>query len=394
MNTLSPHLKVILGFSIVMAAAGLLALCSLYLIWDLGEQAKRWVAIGADQSLLQGAVQSAIWKVMGIGFVGTVLSLFAMFFVRRIFSSTLSGIAQSLQKSSQLVLIDAEHLANSSQGLADGASKQAASLEETSSSLEEMASMIERNTSHAKKANVLTGKARNAAEQGARDMGVMSEAMHGIKSSSDEVAEIIKTIDEIAFQTNILALNAAVEAARAGESGAGFAVVADEVRSLAQRSAKAASETTSKIENAIAKTRQGVELTDRVMASLVSIVEVNREVDSIAAQVAEASSQQYDGIGQLRNSVFEIDSVTQQNAAAAEETASATQGLRHQAKIVSTAVGELQGLVSGSGPRFDGIATGSAKRMGSRLSATQRSGAGDVAVSSAGDDLWADFSRD
>ncbi len=352
MKSLSPNLKVILGFAIVMAAAGVLALTAVYLISDLGTQMQRWLEGGAGQVAIDEAVRGAIYKILVIGFWGTLVSVSAMLYVRRIFSSTLSSIAATLQSSSRLVLNDAEHIAYSSQGLAEGASKQAASLEETSSSLEEMASMIDKNTAHAKQANALTGQAREAADQGARDMKVMSEAMLGIKESSDAVAEIIKTIDEIAFQTNILALNAAVEAARAGESGAGFAVVADEVRSLAQRSAKAASETTSKIENAIAKTEQGVELTGRVMKSLDAIVEVNREVDSLAGQVAEASSQQFDGIGQLRNSVFEIDDVTQQNAAVAEETASATQGLRYQANIVSAAVEELLQLIS-SGTRVE-----------------------------------------
>lgn len=374
MNSLSPNLKVIFGFAIVMAAAGVLAAAALFLLNDIGAQAQHWIENGEGVEVVAEAVESATYKLIAIGAGGTLVSLLAMLYVRGIFSSTLRGIANKLQSSSKLVLDDAEHIANSSQGLAEGASKQAASLEETSSALEEMASMIEKNTAHAKQANALTGDARDAADQGAQDMKVMSEAMIGIKESSDEVAEIIKTIDEIAFQTNILALNAAVEAARAGESGAGFAVVADEVRSLAQRSARAASETTSKIENAIAKTEQGVELTERVMKSLTAIVEVNHEVDSLAAQVAEASGQQFDGIGQLRNSVFEIDDVTQQNAAVAEETASATQGLRYQANIVSLAVGDLQRLISGganseAAPRIAAAPVGdqfSSPAMGSR----------------------------
>jgi methyl-accepting chemotaxis protein len=118
----------------------------------------------------------------------------------------------------------------------------------------------------------LAKQARQAAERGADDMQAMSQAMQGIKTSSDDIAKIIKTIDEIAFQTNILALNAAVEAARAGEAGMGFAVVADEVRSLAQRSAQAAKETAAKIEGAIAKTTQGVEINVKVAQALHDIV--------------------------------------------------------------------------------------------------------------------------
>ena len=152
----------------------------------------------------------------------------------------------------------AGQVSSASQSLAEGASEQAASLEETSSSLEEMSSMTKRNAENAQKANELAKQARAAADTGVGDMQAMNAAMDAIKASSDDIAKIIKTIDEIAFQTNILALNAAVEAARAGEAGMGFAVVADEVRNLAQRSAQAAKETAAKIEGAVSKTAQGV----------------------------------------------------------------------------------------------------------------------------------------
>ena len=145
----------------------------------------------------------------------------------------------------------------SSQSLAEGASEQAASLEETSASLEEMSSMTRHNAENAQKANELAKQARSAADKGVADMQAMNAAMEAIKNSSDDIAKIIKTIDEIAFQTNILALNAAVEAARAGEAGMGFAVVADEVRNLAQRSAQAAKETAGQIEGAISQDGAG-----------------------------------------------------------------------------------------------------------------------------------------
>ena len=131
-----------------------------------------------------------------------------------------------------------------------------------------MSTMTKRNAENAQKANDLAKQARTAADKGAGDMQAMTAAMEAIKVSSDDIAKIIKTIDEIAFQTNILALNAAVEAARAGEAGMGFAVVADEVRNLAQRSAQAAKETAAKIEGAIAKTAQGVEISGKVAKTL------------------------------------------------------------------------------------------------------------------------------
>ena len=155
-------------------------------------------------------------------------------------------------------------------------------------------------------------------------MQTMAVAMNDIKGSSDEVAKIIKTIDEIAFQTNILALNAAVEAARAGEAGMGFAVVADEVRNLAQRAAPAAKETSGKIETAVTKTTQGVQISAKVAQSLQEIVAKVRQVDELAAEVAAASREQSQGIEQVNTAVTQMDKVTQSSAATAEESASAS----------------------------------------------------------------------
>jgi len=173
--------------------------------------------------------------------------------------AALSRQVRELNDGSAQVDRAAQQVSSASQTLAEGSGEQAASIEETSSSLEEMASMTKRNAENAKKSNELAGEARAAADRGAADMQAMNQAMEAIKGSSDDIAKIIKTIDEIAFQTNILALNAAVEAARAGEAGMGFAVVAEEVRNLAQRSAQAAKETAAKIEGAITKTAQGVD---------------------------------------------------------------------------------------------------------------------------------------
>jgi methyl-accepting chemotaxis protein len=178
-------------------------------------------------------------------------------------------------------------------------------------------------------------------------MQAMSTAMQTIKSSSDEVAKIIKTIDEIAFQTNILALNAAVEAARAGEAGMGFAVVADEVRNLAQRSAQAAKETAAKIEGAISSTTQGVGISSKVGEALDVIVNRVRQVDELVAEVASASKEQTAGITQINAAVGQMDKVTQSNAASAEECAAAAEELNAQAESMKSAVAELTKLVSG-----------------------------------------------
>jgi methyl-accepting chemotaxis protein len=171
--------------------------------------------------------------------------------------------------------------------------------------------------------------------------------MTAIKVSSDDIAKIIKTIDEIAFQTNILALNAAVEAARAGEAGMGFAVVADEVRNLAQRCAQAAKETAGKIEGAITKTGQGVEITTKVADALNEIVTKVRQVDELVTEVAGASREQTDGIAQINVAVGQMDKVTQSNAATAEESAAAAEELNSQAEVMKQSVAELLQLVGG-----------------------------------------------
>jgi methyl-accepting chemotaxis protein len=179
-------------------------------------------------------------------------------------------------------------------------------------------------------------------------MQAMNTAMEAIKVSSDDIAKIIKTIDEIAFQTNILALNAAVEAARAGEAGMGFAVVADEVRNLAQRSAQAAKETAGKIEGAIAKTGQGVDISSKVAKTLNEIVTKARQVDELVAEVASASREQTQGITQINTAVGQMDKVTQSNAANAEESAAAAEELNAQASVMKESVTELLKLVGGA----------------------------------------------
>jgi len=262
-------------------------------------------------------------------------------------SNRLEGGIRSLNESSDKVALAAGQITSSSQTLASGASQQAASLEETGASLEEMASMTKRNAENAQAAKNLASQTRTAAEAGAGDMRAMSEAMGAIKTAADNIAKIIKTIDEIAFQTNILALNAAVEAARAGESGMGFAVVADEVRSLAQRSAQAARETAAKIQDSIAKSDHGVRLNAKVAQELAEIVEKTRQVDALVAEIALASSEQSQGISSVNQAVGQMDKVTQQNAASAEESAAAATELDMQAGVLRGAVDQLIHLVRG-----------------------------------------------
>jgi len=284
--------------------------------------------------------------------LGTFLAatLLGWLITRRI-NRTLQQMAGSLDDASSQVAAAAGQVSASSQSLAEGSSEQAASLEETSSSLEELSSMTKRNADSAQSAKHLSGETRAAAETGNNDMTEMRTAMDAIKSSSSDIAKIIKTIDEIAFQTNILALNAAVEAARAGEAGAGFAVVAEEVRALAQRSAAASKETAAKIEDSITKSDHGATVSAKVAASLGIIVEKARKVDELVAGIASASQEQNSGIGQINAAVGQMDKVTQTNAGNAEETAAAAEELNGQSTILKDTVGELRRLVGGgSGP--------------------------------------------
>jgi hypothetical protein len=284
--------------------------------------------------------------ILGVVFAASVGGFYV--FNRRVIVRPLTAAIDSMSEVSVQTATSANHISSASQTLAEGASEQAASLEETSASLEEIASMTRRNAENAQSAKDIAAQTRCAADAGAIDMQEMSVAMGAIKDSSDNIAKIIKTIDEIAFQTNILALNAAVEAARAGEAGMGFAVVAEEVRNLAQRSAQAARETAEKIEDSIAKSEAGVDISSKVAERLEEIVAKARRVDELVAEIATASREQSQGIDQVNTAVTQMDKVTQSNAAAAEESASASEELNAQARTLKDAVGDLLALVEGS----------------------------------------------
>ena len=231
-----------------------------------------------------------------------------------------------------------------SQALSEAASEQAASIEETSSSLEEMSSMTKSNATGTVKANGLMAGAMDTIEKANASMNKLTVSMQAIAGASEETQKIVKTIDEISFQTNLLALNAAVEAARAGEAGAGFAVVAEEVRNLARRAADAAKNSSSLIADIVGKIRAGEQLVKTTNQEFGEIKASSRKVVELMGGIATASEEQSQGIDQINTAVQQMNTVTQKNAASAEELAA----------IMSTFITEGNGGNGSQQPAFIG----------------------------------------
>jgi methyl-accepting chemotaxis protein len=235
-----------------------------------------------------------------------------------------------------------QEIASGNTSLSQRTEEQASSLEETASSMEEMTGTVKQNADSAAEARQLADANRQKAANGAEIVAKTVAAMSEINESSSRIADIITTIDGIAFQTNLLALNAAVEAARAGEQGRGFAVVASEVRSLAQRSAEAAKEIKSLIEDSVGKVKVGATLVDESGKTLEEIISGIKKVADIIAEIAAASQEQASGIDQVNNAVTQMDNMTQDNAALVEEAAAASRALAEQSENLERLMGFFQ----------------------------------------------------
>jgi methyl-accepting chemotaxis protein len=257
----------------------------------------------------------------------------------KLMNGSLVKIVGEVRQGTDAIATASGQIASGNQDLSSRTEEQASSLEQTAASMEELTSTVKQNADNARQANQLAVSASSVAVKGGAVVSQVVDTMGAINTSSRKIVDIISVIDGIAFQTNILALNAAVEAARAGEQGRGFAVVAAEVRNLAQRSAAAAKEIKTLIDDSVGKVDEGSKLVGEAGRTMEEIVDSVKRVTDIMAEITAASQEQTSGIEQINQAITQMDQATQQNAALVEEASAAAQSLQEQAQGLSIAVG-------------------------------------------------------
>ncbi len=317
-------------------------------VLETAEGLQKVLVTEADRIAASAGRAVFVWTAVAFALlVAAIVAAVAVGIVIRQITGALAAAAAELRTSSQQVASASNLVAGSSQSLSQGATEQAASLEETSASMEEMASMTRKNAENSQDAAAQVAETERLVHGANGALQDLVGSMSAIRESSSKVTKIIKTIDEIAFQTNILALNAAVEAARAGEAGMGFAVVADEVRNLAQRSAQAARDTASLIEESAGNAASGGAKVDAVVGAIEAITASSARVHGLVDEVSAASRQQAQGFDQVTQAIAQMEKVTQTTAATAEESAAASQELHAQAAQALAVVGRLETMVYG-----------------------------------------------
>jgi len=283
--------------------------------------------------------------VMMVGLlIALVLSIAIAIYIIRSIVKIMTEAVKSLSEGTTQVVSASEQISSASVSLAEGASSQASSVEEVSATIEEATASNNQNAENSREANLLAQHSNDAAKVGNQRVGDLMVAMEKITDSSQKIAKIIKTIDEIAFQTNLLALNAAVEAARAGEHGLGFAVVAEEVKNLAERSAGAAKEITGIIEASIDQVKAGTDVANKTKESFTEILNGIKKTSDLIGEIAISAKEQAEGMNQIATAMGSVDQITQQNASASEETAAAAEELNAQALSMLDNVAELAAL--------------------------------------------------
>ena len=288
------------------------------------------------------AVASARWVILGMALllVAAALALTTVFLKRSLDRPLTRAVGAVRQASEEITAAAGESLL-ASQSLSGNAIHQTEAVQQAVAATAEIRSMAQSNAGHSQKAAELMGVAGDRVAEANLTLEEMVAAMNGITSSSGKISQIIQTIDQIAFQTNILALNAAVEAARAGQAGLGFAVVADEVRSLAQRSAQAAKDTSAMIQDSIQRSSQGSLKLDRVAGSIRGITDSTVEVKKLVDEVNAGSQDQARGLTQIAEAMTRLEGLTQSTSATATEGAASSSKLSAQAETLSAVIAEL-----------------------------------------------------